>query len=682
VASTLRPTTLWLLLLALIVLSLPWRPVAAARTASDLLPSEQVILQKVARGEVADLQAAFGPEEGRRQVRAEFLARLLTGGYPRLNIPYPGVRLSRAIITGTLDLENAEIEPWVELVDCQFQGEVLLRDSWFKRGLTLSQSRFAQKVEMQRLRVGLSANFSEAIFSGPLDLWRAQIGGVWLANGLRCEDRQAGASMHAMTVNQAVFLNQAVFFGPVDLAGIRIGDGAQCSGASFGGALNMFGAQIGSQLNLTQARFAGPADFGYVSVGSQFIADGAHFANAAALANFNGLRVHHSAFLRQVHFAGPVNFVSAAIGSELQLDGSSFGEQTVDLNGLKVAQHCLLRKTVFQGPVSFLGAAIGGDLAFLQTEFRATGQPVNCNDIQVGATAYFWDSQWAGGLDLSGAQLHKVLIGTSAAGFGTIATLTLQNSVVARTLRLENVAIGYLEARKLTVKDGAELVAVKIQEHADLRGSVFGSVSFRETQWPPKPDAIWLEGLTYQSIGTGGEQDDWQALLAWVAQSRYDTRNYGQLENFCKQGGYKDRADEVYIQGRRREILQQWWRPDNLTVLIFWDLLTGYGRKPGRTLWIGGLIVLCGMVVFQEKNFDPACIGNWQWLRDGGRGRVWVFRFFLSLDQFLPGIDLGLAKLWNLSQVSYGQLVYYHFHKLAGWILIPIGLAALYSQFK
>ena len=73
-------------------------------------------------------------------------------------------------------------------------------------------------------------------------------------------------------------------------------------------------------------------------------------------------------------------------------------------------------------------------------------------------------------------------------------------------------------------------------------------------------------------------------MLAWVEQSRYDTRNYGQLETYFKQGGYKDRADEVYIKGQRREVLKQWWRPDNLATLIFWDLLAGYGRKPGRTV--------------------------------------------------------------------------------------------------
>lgn len=57
-------------------------------------------------------------------------------------------------------------------------------------------------------------------------------------------------------------------------------------------------------------------------------------------------------------------------------------------------------------------------------------------------------------------------------------------------------------------------------------------------------------------------------------------------------------------------------------------------------------------------------------------------RFFLSLDEFLPGVDLGLAKLWQISRISFYKLLYYHFHKICGWILIPIGLAAIFSRFK
>jgi hypothetical protein len=49
-----------------------------------------------------------------------------------------------------------------------------------------------------------------------------------------------------------------------------------------------------------------------------------------------------------------------------------------------------------------------------------------------------------------------------------------------------------------------------------------------------------------------------------------------------------------------------------------------------------------------------------------------VVRILLSLDEFLPGVDLGLAKLWQISRISFPTLLYYHFHKIAGWILIPV----------
>jgi len=154
------------------------------------------------------------------------------------------------------------------------------------------------------------------------------------------------------------------------------------------------------------------------------------------------------------------------------------------------------------------------------------------------------------------------------------------------------------------------------------------------------------------------------------------------LETFFRQGGYQDRADTVYIEGRRRVALDQWWRPDHLATLIFWDGLAGYGKKPGRTFWLSLLIVLVGTLFFDPKNFDPSFLGGWTWLLNGNIWRTRVVRFFLSLDEFLPGVDLGLARLWQMSKISYPTLLYYHFHKISGWILVPIGLAAVFSQFK
>jgi hypothetical protein len=43
---------------------------------------------------------------------------------------------------------------------------------------------------------------------------------------------------------------------------------------------------------------------------------------------------------------------------------------------------------------------------------------------------------------------------------------------------------------------------------------------------------------------------------------------------------------------------------------------------------------------------------------------------------------MGLDKLWQIFQISFGTLLYHHFHKVSGWIPVPIGLAAVFSQFK
>ena len=59
-----------------------------------------------------------------------------------------------------------------------------------------------------------------------------------------------------------------------------------------------------------------------------------------------------------------------------------------------------------------------------------------------------------------------------------------------------------------------------------------------------------------------------------------------------------------------------------------------------------------------------------------------VQRSFIHLVQVILPIDLGLARLWQMSKISYPTLLYYHFHKISGWILVPIGLAAVFSQFK
>ena len=140
-------------------------------------------------------------------------------------------------------------------------------------------------------------------------------------------------------------------------------------------------------------------------------------------------------------------------------------------------------------------------------------------------------------------------------------------------------------------------------------------------KWPPKPEEVWLEGLSYQSVSAGEGPQDWRKLLAWINHSRLDSRNYQQLEDFFVHGGTKDRADTVYIQGKRRQVMQQWWHPGNLATLVFWDWLTGYGRKPSRTVWISLAIILVGMLFSTPTTLTPPfwAAGHGFWMTGFGK---------------------------------------------------------------
>src|SRR5262249_12348095 len=51
--------------------------------------------------------------------------------------------------------------------------------------------------------------------------------------------------------------------------------------------------------------------------------------------------------------------------------------------------------------------------------------------------------------------------------------------------------------------------------------------------------------------------------------------------------------------------------------------------------------------------------------------------FWYSLELFLPVVDLGMAKNWCRFRNKTGLRTYARIHQLAGWILVPVSLAAL-----
>jgi hypothetical protein len=102
------------------------------------------------------------------------------------------------------------------------------------------------------------------------------------------------------------------------------------------------------------------------------------------------------------------------------------------------------------------------------------------------------------------------------------------------------------------------------------------------------------------------------------------------------------------------------------------NVFLGYGRSALQPLVWSLAFVVFGTVVFWNEKRMEACA------KEPPRYSA----FWYSLELFLPVVDLGVAKSWRPSQSSFPLLTYARVHQLAGWILIPVALAALTGAFK
>jgi hypothetical protein len=629
-----------LMALGLSVVAMPAAVRPEVQGVGALSPAEKWVLEKVAAGEVADVKEKFGDKVEPRQVRGRFVEALLTDGIPGFKAHRSGIYLANAIISDSLSLEFATVSQAIFLVGCRFQGPVNFAGCEFKKSLSLPQAFFAQAANFYRLKVGLDASLRQAVFAGPVDFGGAAVDGQFILAGARFTDKAHEANFNGSVVGQSLSLKNAVFEGPVDFTGVK--------------------------------------------AGGEFNAATAQFTGAANKVIFNGLKVAQSVSFVKAVFQGAVDFGGAEIGGELFLDGARFESAVgkVSFNGLKVGPRASLDGTVFKGPVDFTMASVSGMLIVNQAQFENHDRGPNFFGVKVDQHAFFSDNVFNGGLSMVGTSFKNLLLAGGTDSPPAYKEVNLDGAMVEYSLILGDLRLEVLQASRLQVKGPTILKNLTISRKADLRDNSFYSLKMLNVAWPADPEQVWLEGLTYQSVSAGEGPFDWQKLLVWINHSRFDNRNYQQLEDFFLHGGTKDRADSVYIEGKRREVMQKWWHPYNLATLVFWDFLAGYGKKPARTLWVSLLIVFIGTFVFDHRNFDPGFLGGWTWLLQGNRNKTLVVQFFLSLDEFLPGVDLGLARLWHIEKISFQTLLYYHFHKIAGWILIPIGLAAVLTQFK
>lgn len=519
------------------------------------------------------------------------------------------------------------------------------------------QSRFGQTEESRQLR----GAFVEALLTNELPGFKAH---------------RRGVSIKGAIIKDYVNLQSAEVPLAVELVDCR-----------FLGGINFGYCQFKKSLSLDQSRIKGWANFNGIKVESDVFCNGAVFEEGAS---FEGAAIAGRLSARGIRFEHPKlggNFNNIQVGNDVDFMNGIFQAATF-FSRMRVQGNFSILQARFADSVFFEGSHIGGNLNAIQASFNNPKTPVFLTNVRVGQRGFFTNLVAPAGISMAMAQFLDLFVGSTDSS-KTLAyqQLTLDYAVVDRVCDLRNLVLDNLSAKKFLGKDLVWLDNVRVKEAAHLESGSYQTLMLIKVKWPMKPDHVWLDDMTYQNISAREQvneegPDDWLKLLHLANMSNFNTQNYLQMESYFQRRGDKGRADTVYIEGKRRETLQKWWHPYNLATLVFWDGLAGYGKKPARTLWVSLLIVFIGTFVFDYRNFDPNFIGGWNWLVQGSRHKAMAVQFFLSLDEFLPGVDLGLAKLWQISKIPFPTLLYYHFHKISGWILIPIGLAAVFTQFK
>ncbi len=463
-----------------------------------LTDQEQFVLDQVEKGEFADLALEFGPNLENRQIRAQFLEKLLTEGFRDIKIHRIGVRIKNAVISEKIKLENAVISNFVDLRYCLFLSDVILRHSHFNKILSFTGSIFFKKADFYRIKVDMSF------------------------------------------------------------------------------------------------------------------------------------------FIRNAIFEKSANFGFAFIGSNLEARGTHFKENEANFNSIKVAQSVNFFDTKFESSV---------DLIYLN----------------------------ASNLFLRGIKDKIIKIGN----------LKLRNALLERELDLRYVEIDTLNLKDIQINGPLILINTIIKEKIELNYASLKAIKIDNVQFPNRHDSIILDGLTYNSISIGEGKDDWRKLIEFVEIANFRIQNYSELEKYFKLSGQQEAADEVYVRGKRRELRnQKWGHPKRWATWLLWDKLTNYGRKPSRTIWVSLFIIIIGAFVIDPNLLKPELLSSCSWLSHGNYYQNIIIRLILSFNHFLPAIDLGLTKELQLSNMSFYTFLYLQIHKICGWILIPIGLAAIYTQIK
>ena len=342
---------------------------------ASLGEAEADLVRLALTGEEIDLK--------RRRVRATILRELLLETRPAWVLPPAGLRLSGAIIEGTLDLDGCHIVKPMLFRHCRFEataGEpaIILRDARVKR-LGIHSSTVEGDIQADRVEAENGFYFGGGAIIGVISMRGATIGGALSLENAEIGDGKLALLGTGLRLKGPLILRRSKISGAVSVPRAHLESGISGHGlriAADGHALDAESARIGGDILLSEAVFKGGLSLANVRLEGRLTANCAVLDSVPLALDARGLDVSHGILLDNARLRGTANFEGANVGKtfsaeSIEVDG---GETAISADIIRIGGNWELRRAKLIGQLKFQGAKVEGQLRL--TEARLFGHDI------------------------------------------------------------------------------------------------------------------------------------------------------------------------------------------------------------------------------------------------------------------------------------------------------------------
>lgn len=632
---------------------------------------------------------------------------------------------------------------------CVLFNPVKIEDKW-------QSVKFSGPVDFSDCSMDGPAEFQGACFDKAADFTRLHVKKVLKFNCF--PENEPEMDQAASNFKRTCFKDKAIFLAA------RIDDTAKFMGAKFGGEVDFERAIIGGNAlfrereckkNFVFTEFTKEAKFLMTQFQQNAEFDGAKFTKAI----FERCRVKNNAYFRasiceqqldnpspdnkdqarpvtclhkpgRVHFEQEAVFTGANISGDAEFTAARFFNKA-RFEGLRiggVAYFDAIRSgvptdpVIFEKSVTFSGADIGIRAVFAKARFveepavdqpdtKTAGtqadrqSPIDFSLIKIGGETDFEGAVFGAPTDFNLAEIRG--------------TVVFNNVALKAPVSFRDARLGSFEFGATGVQTGRSTrLLTRLKSVFDTSNETIAREEIRCIPFIKKVD---LSGCSYSLTNP----HDGKVLLDALG-SIEERQPYFFLERSLRSTGNDDLADEVYLQLRKNERKRIWPETkEHFKALRFrqgfagllrrvldttWWLIANYGVRPLQLLLFSLLMILLGVLVFNQPGAVVLKEKPRESLPDLTDSRSTADNFLgkevgstatpspspsptplgvtqalgVSFNQFVPIVEVPSGSKWKPSEtpiwssvpcISYAA--YGTIHRLAGAFLVPLGIAAL-----